>query len=152
MLLYTLPAVIGPVLGPPLTGVILAVADWPWIFWINVPFGLIGMWMVAAFVPKAREPHPGKFDALGFLLAAITITSAMLVAETLGFDLVPWQVQVVAGVVAAAAGLALVRHLRTAPKPVLDLKLMQHPTFRLSVLGGVFVAHRVRAPRPSCCR
>ncbi|MGZ8363468.1 MAG: MFS transporter [Caulobacteraceae bacterium] len=139
MMLYTLPAVIGPILGPPLTGLILKVASWPWIFLINVPFGLIGMWAIAAYVPKLSAPHPGKFDGLGFLLAAITISAAMLVAETVGFSLIPWQVQAASAVIAGVCGVALWRHLNTAPRPVLDMKLMRYPTFRLSLLGGIFV-------------
>jgi EmrB/QacA subfamily drug resistance transporter len=139
MILLTTPAMVGPLIGPPLTGFILAVASWPWVFYLNVPVGLLGMAAVHAFVPKLIQPHPGRFDSVGFGLAAVAIGAAMSVTETFGFSLVSWKTQVVAGAIAAIAGAAFLLHSRRAANPVLDLSLLDLPTFRASLLGGVFV-------------
>jgi EmrB/QacA subfamily drug resistance transporter len=139
MILLTTPAMIGPLIGPPLTGFILAVASWPWVFYLNVPVGLFGMIAVHTFVPKIVQPHPGRFDSVGFGLAAVAITAAMSVSETIGFALVSWKAQLVAALIAAGAGAAFLVHSRRAANPVLDLDLFRLPTFRASLIGGVFV-------------
>jgi EmrB/QacA subfamily drug resistance transporter len=139
MILLTTPAMIGPLLGPPLTGFILEFADWPWIFYINVPICLLGMAAVAAFVPKVVQPSPGRFDYLGFLYAGAAILASTAVLETLGFDLVPWQAQVGVAILGAAATIAFLRHARRHPRPILDLSLLAIPSFRASLVGGVFV-------------
>ncbi|MGZ6012249.1 MAG: MFS transporter, partial [Caulobacteraceae bacterium] len=62
MIWLTTPAMLGPILGPPLSGFILSIADWPWIFYINIPVGVLGVALVFRFVPRIRQPHPGRFD------------------------------------------------------------------------------------------
>jgi EmrB/QacA subfamily drug resistance transporter len=139
MALLTTPAMVGPIIGPPLTGLILKVASWPWIFYINLPVGLLGMLAVWRFVPRTREPHPGPFDTIGFVLAALAISTWMGLAETLGFNLIPWTVQIAALVVAVASTAAFIQHARRAEKPVLDLGLLRLQTFRASVTGGTLI-------------
>jgi EmrB/QacA subfamily drug resistance transporter len=139
MALLTTPAMVGPIVGPVLTGVILKIADWPWIFYINLPIGLLGMWAVWTFVPKSREPHPGPFDTIGFVLAGLAMSCLMGLTETLGFNLVPWTVQVAALIVAVASGAAFLAHSRRAERPVLDLGLFRLKTFTASMLGGTLV-------------
>ena len=139
MALLTTPAMVGPVIGPLLTGLILKVADWPWIFYINLPIGLLGMAAVWTFVPKRREAHPGPFDTVGFVLAAVAMSTAMGLAETLGFNLIPWTVQVAALIIAVASTAAFIHHATTTERPVLDLTLLKLKTFRASVTGGTLV-------------
>jgi EmrB/QacA subfamily drug resistance transporter len=139
MALLTTPAMVGPIIGPPLTGFILKVASWPWIFYINLPVGLLGMLAVWRFVPRTREPHPGPFDTIGFVLAALAISSWMGLAETLGFNLIPWTVQIAALAVAIFSTVAFIQHARRAERPVLDLGLLKLKTFRASVTGGTLV-------------
>ena len=62
---FTMPALIGPLLGPPVAGFVRGVADWPWIFFINVPVCLLGLCAVGFLVPQLREAHPGRFDGPG---------------------------------------------------------------------------------------
>ena len=112
MALLTTPAMVGPIIGPPLTGLILKFADWPWIFYINLPVGILGMIAVWTFVPRTREPHPGPFDTIGFVLAALAISMSMGLAETLGFNLIPWTMQVAALVIAVAASVGFLYHAR----------------------------------------
>ena len=139
MALLTTPAMVGPIIGPPLTGLILKIATWPWIFYINLPVGILGMIAVWKFVPRTREPHPGPFDTIGFVLAAVAMSSIMGLAETLGFRLIPWTVQVAALIVGVACLVGFIRHAQTAEKPVLDLSLFRLKTFRASCTGGTLI-------------
>ncbi len=136
MIWLTTPAMLGPVVGPPLSGFILSVATWPWIFYINVPVGLLGMAAVLRFVPKIRRPHPGKFDSLGFLLIAIAICASMIGAESIGMGLLPTWVQIAAWVLALTSGWAYLRHARRRERPVLDLTLLKIRTLRVNQTGG----------------
>ncbi|XXF81665.1 DHA2 family efflux MFS transporter permease subunit [Myxococcaceae bacterium GXIMD 01537] len=136
---FTMPALVGPLVGPPLAGFILGVADWPWIFFINVPVGILGMVAVARFVPPLRQPDPGRFDVKGFLLAGISITALMGAAETVGIGLVPASVQLATAGVALVLMAAYVLHARRTERPVLDLRLLRVDTYRASLMGGTLV-------------
>ena len=106
---------------------------------IGPTIGLLGMIAVWTFVPKNRQPHPGRFDTMGFTLAAVAMATTMGLAETLGFNLIPWTVQVAALIIAAASTAAFIHHATTTDRPVLDLTLLKLKTFRASVTGGTLV-------------
>ena len=60
MSLVTMPALIGPICGPPLGGFITTYASWHWIFLINVPIGLVGIVLASRFIPNVRVEHPDR--------------------------------------------------------------------------------------------
>ncbi|MCE1236902.1 MAG: DHA2 family efflux MFS transporter permease subunit [Hyphomicrobiales bacterium] len=132
----TIPALIGPVIGPPLGGFVTTVASWRWIFWINLPIGLVGMAVALAVLPEIREENPPPFDLPGFLASAVGLSALVFAFETVGRDIVPgW-----ADLAAAAVGLALVfvyvRRARRIDRPLIDLGLLRLPTFAAAVVGG----------------
>jgi EmrB/QacA subfamily drug resistance transporter len=133
---FSMPALIGPLLGPPLAGFIIEWASWPWIFFVNIPFGILGMAAVTAFVPKLEEKHPGRFDVLGFLLAGAAIISLVVLADTIGAGLIPLWSQVALAAVSVLFAVLFIRHALRRPDPVLDLGLLAFPTFRTALLGG----------------
>ena len=139
MVWLTTPAMLGPILGPPLSGFILSFADWPWIFYINIPVGVLGVALVFRFVPRIRQPHPGRFDSRGYALAAAAISAAMIGAESMGVGLFPLWVEIGAWVVAVAAGGAYVVHAGRREKPVLDLSLLKIATYRVNQTGGSLI-------------
>src|SRR5262245_12132590 len=73
----TVPALIGPVIGPPLGGFITTYFEWRWIFWINVPVGLLGLVLATLFIPNLREESPVRFDAIGFVLFALGLATLL---------------------------------------------------------------------------
>src|SRR5215831_20137723 len=73
MALVTIPALIGPICGPPLGGFITTYASWHWIFIINVPIGLLGLIMATRYIPDVRAESPGHFDFVGFVLSGLGI-------------------------------------------------------------------------------
>ena len=136
---FTTPALVGPLIGPPLAGFVLGVADWPWIFFLNIPVGILGMLAVARFAPDIKRPYPGRFDTVGFLLAAVSISTLVVIAETAGQKLLPLPVVIALGVALLVAGSLFLRHVRRTAKPILDLGLLKYQTFRASLTGGTLV-------------
>ena len=139
MVWLTTPAMLGPILGPPLSGFILSFADWPWIFYINIPVGILGVAAVFRFVPRIRQPHPGRFDSKGYALAATAITAAMIGAESMGVGLFPAWVQIGAWLLAVAAGAGYIAYAKRREKPLLDLRLLKIATYRVNQTGGSLI-------------
>jgi EmrB/QacA subfamily drug resistance transporter len=136
MSLVTVPALIGPICGPPLGGFITTFASWHWIFLINVPIGLVGMAMASRFIPNIRFERPEPFDFVGFVLSGCAIAGLAFGLSAMGLEFLP--TSVVASLLcvgAVSAGVYLI-HARRAPAPILDLNLFRLPTFRASVFGG----------------
>src|SRR4026209_495362 len=80
----TVPALIGPVVGPPVGGFITTYFDWRWIFWIHVPIGILGVVLASLFIPNVREDTRVKFDIRGFVLSGIGLAAFMTGSTTLG--------------------------------------------------------------------
>jgi EmrB/QacA subfamily drug resistance transporter len=131
----TIPALVGPVVGPPLGGFITTYFHWRWIFLINIPIGLLGIALAKRFIPDIREDAP-PLDWLGFLLAGLGLALAMFGFSTLGRQLVPIEIAAVTLVLGFAGLAGYVAHARRHPTPLLDLKLFQLPTYRAGVAGG----------------
>ncbi|MFT3968072.1 MAG: MDR family MFS transporter [Sphingobium sp.] len=130
-----MPAMVGPIVGPPLGGFIVTWLDWRWIFYINLPVGLLGVWLVGRFIANVREDDPAPFDFPGFVLSGLSLGCLLF-----GFEMAsrPGEGAMAAILIAAGtmAGIAYVRHARGREGAILDLTLMRDPTFRLSVIGG----------------
>lgn len=132
----TVPALIGPLMGPPLGGFVATYWHWRWIFWINVPIAVLGMVLATIYIPDVREEAPGRFDLRGFLLMGPGL-SALLTGITLaGLALAgPGLIGLlIAGGLALC--LAYLAHARRRVAPLIDLGLLAYPTFRIAVLGG----------------
>lgn len=142
---FTMPAVVGPLLGPPLAGVLLEVANWRWIFFINLPVGLVGIIAVLRIVPRLRHIHPGKFDWIGFLIAALTIMAVVILSETIGTGLLPTKGQIALAVGGTVGGLMFVLHVLKSPTPMLDLRLLSKSTYRASMIGGSLMRFSISA-------
>jgi EmrB/QacA subfamily drug resistance transporter len=137
---FTMPAMVGPLIGPPIAGFVLSVADWPWIFYLNLPIGVVGAIAVRRFVPKgAPDPEAGRFDTPGFILSAVSLSALIGLAETAGLSLLPAWLQVALLILSLGCGWAYLRRCRAVSRPILDLTLMRYPTFRASLIGGTFV-------------
>jgi EmrB/QacA subfamily drug resistance transporter len=132
----TMPALMGPVLGPPVGGFITTYFNWRWIFWINLPMAALGIALATLFIPNVRGETISRFDYLGFVLSGIGL--AALVSASGAFDAVgiPLWIVISLFVVGSVAVVLYVLHAHRAEAPILDLKLLRVPTFRAGIVGG----------------
>ncbi|MBB3659686.1 EmrB/QacA subfamily drug resistance transporter [Rhizobium sp. BK650] len=129
------PALIGPIVGPPLGGFIVTYLDWRWIFYINVPIGIIGMIFVSIYIDEIKGKATGPFDTIGFILSGISLGSLLF-----GFELSSHEGLGSLSIFLIATGLlfgiAYLRHARRHPAPIMDFSLMKVPSFGTSVVAG----------------
>lgn len=136
MSFLSMPALLGPVIGPPLGGFLVTYASWHWIFLINVPIGALGIFLVLRFISEVRDADAPRLDAVGFVLSAACLAMIVSAFEALGHGLLPWPWLIALVVTGTLSGVAYVWHARRVPHPIIDLSLMRIPTFRISVLAG----------------
>jgi EmrB/QacA subfamily drug resistance transporter len=136
--ILTMPALLGPVVGPLVGGFIVTFGSWRWIFFINVPIGLLGMVLVSLYVPNVREARVDPLDWRGFFLSGLGLSGVVYGFENLGRGaLSVWEV----AALIAGGGACLwlySRHARSASAPILQTSLLRVQTYRASVIGGGF--------------
>jgi EmrB/QacA subfamily drug resistance transporter len=136
MALVTIPALIGPICGPPLGGFITTYASWHWIFIINVPIGLVGIAMATRYIPDIQVEPPAPFDFLGFVLSGLGIGGLAFGLSVMGLALLPAGLVAALISVGAVSAAAYVLHAKYKTAPILDLRLFKFATFRGSIFGG----------------
>jgi EmrB/QacA subfamily drug resistance transporter len=132
----TMPALIGPVVGPPLGGFITTYWDWRWIFWINIPIGILGLVLATLYIPDFRGDKRVKFDTLGFILSGIGLASLVSGSTAIGLEVMPLSSSLALFGCGAAMVIAYILYARRAKNPILDIRLFRIPTFRAGVIGG----------------
>ncbi len=132
----TVPALLGPMLGPPLGGFVTTYLHWRWIFYINLPMGALGLALTWKFIANIREPDVPPLDRRGFALSSLGLSAFVSGLAILGENAGSFG----AGSGLAAAGIAIcaayVWHARRTENPVIDLRLLEVQTFRAGVLGA----------------
>jgi EmrB/QacA subfamily drug resistance transporter len=143
-----LPILVGPLLGPVIAGAILQHSSWRWLFYINVPVGVLAVVLSILFLPgDETEISPRRLDFVGFLLL-----SPGLVAFMYGFDHLkdptsPYTL----GVAVVLIGLFLVRAKKMGPRALMNLSLFQGKTFSAAAItqflaNGVSLSFQVLVP------
>jgi EmrB/QacA subfamily drug resistance transporter len=136
MSLVTMPALIGPICGPPLGGFITTYFSWHWIFLINVPMGLVGIAAATRFIANVHIERSDPFDYAGFVLSALAIAGLAFGFSAMGLKSLPISVVIVLLCGGTLSAIAYVIHANRTPAPILDLTLFKLPTFRASIFGG----------------
>src|SRR5437899_108349 len=132
----SVPALIGPVMGPPLGGFIVTYASWRWIFFINIPIGLLGIVLVNLLVGNLKETGRRPFDFGGFALTGVGLATLALGFENVGRGALPILAVMALLVVGAACTALYVRHASRVSHPIIDLALMRIPTYASATIGG----------------
>ena len=132
------PAQLGPVLGPLSGGAITTYLTWRWVFWVNVPLGIMGILLVSWLFPNPREEQRRPLDWLGFLLTGAALSCLMYAIEALGRGRGETSIGVAAAAIGLVLGVLAIRHLRRTANPILDLTIFRIPTFRVSIASGSF--------------
>ncbi|MEA2984303.1 MAG: hypothetical protein QOD94_557, partial [Alphaproteobacteria bacterium] len=132
----TMPALIGPMVGPPIGGFITTYASWHWIFLINLPIGIIGIVLVTLYIDDIRSDTRERFDFIGMALAGLGMGGVAFGLSVAGLDLLPLAPVLAVTALGAVFLVLYVIYAKRARAPVLDLSLLSIPTFRASVTGG----------------
>jgi EmrB/QacA subfamily drug resistance transporter len=131
-----IPAVVGPILGPPVGGLIVTyLHSWRWIFYINVPTGLLGIVLVSLYISNTRGEVPEKADFRGIFYSSLSLGLLLF-----GLELISHEGETRLALSFLTMGVLLgalyIHHARTAKDPILDISLMRIPTFGTSVIAG----------------
>jgi EmrB/QacA subfamily drug resistance transporter len=132
----TVPALIGPVIGPPLGGFITTYFSWHWIFLINIPIGLMGIVMALKYIDPIKSIDPEPFDLYGLVLAGIGLAGIAFGLSVAGLNLLPWSVVASLVAIGSISMTLYVLHARRTGSPVLDFSMLRLPTLRASIIGG----------------
>ena len=133
----TWPGLVAPVLGPPIGGLIVTHWSWPWIFYLNIPLGVLAMAAAWWLIPASRCSDVRPFDLRGFVLLASACAAWLIGLETLG--------SMGAGTLLSGAALVTLgglltwlawRHCLGHPAPLLPMAVLAIGTFRASIIGG----------------
>src|SRR6516225_8498141 len=136
MSFVSVPALLGPVMGPPLGGFIVTYASWRWIFFINIPIGVLGIVLVNMLVRDLKETGRRPLDRSGFVLTGIGLASLAFGFENVGRGALP-SAAVIGLLAAGVICLGLyVRHARRVSHPIIDLALFSIPTYASASIGG----------------
>lgn len=132
----TWPALVAPIIGPPLGGFITSYANWRWIFFINVPLGILAIALALRFIPDIHDDERRPFDITGFIATSVAMVSLVYAMELLGTQ--QPQGWLTAGLLALGivTFLFALHHFHRTAWPMIRLDAMNVPTFRVTMYGG----------------
>lgn len=136
MAFLSMPALLGPIVGPPVGGFFVTYASWHWIFLINVPVGVLGIFLVRRYIREDFPRSDVRLDWVGFILSSISIASLVMGFEGIGHRSLPALQLGGLILLGLVCGLLYIWHARRAANPIIDLSLLKVPSFAISVLGG----------------
>jgi EmrB/QacA subfamily drug resistance transporter len=136
MQFVVIPALIGPLIGPFAGGLIVHWLPWRFIFLMNLPFGLIGLWMVRRYMPDFRRPDAPPLDRVGFVLFGAGVGLLSYVLEIFGEHRLSMGAITLLALLSVLLLVAYAWHARKAAAPLLSLGLLRIRTFRVAVIGG----------------
>jgi EmrB/QacA subfamily drug resistance transporter len=132
----SVPALIGPVMGPPLGGFIVTYASWRWIFFINIPIGVLGIILVNLLVADLKETGRRPFDFGGFVLTGAGLAALAFGFENIGRGAMPPAAVITLLALGGGCTVLYLRHATRVSHPIIDLALMKIPTYASAIIGG----------------
>lgn len=132
----TMPGLVGPVLGPVLGGVLVTYATWHWIFLINIPIALAGIFFARKYMPDFTTPKR-RFDIPGFLLFGLGLVSISIGIELFGERLVPGLLATAILLVGILLLLTYIWHAKRHPAPLIGLPMFKTRTFSIGIIGNI---------------
>lgn len=133
---FSIPALVGPLVGPPLGGFITTYFAWHWIFLVNIPIGIIGIILSTIYLPKNETKIVRPLDWAGFFLSAIALSGFIFGLSIISLPALPQSVGATVIFLGLVSGVLYVRHATQKPEPLLNLRLFKDPVFSRSITGG----------------
>ena len=130
------PGLAAPVLGPPVGGFITTYASWRWIFFLNVPLGVLGILLTFVLVPNHRADERNPLDWMGFLLSGVSCFSLMYGLNFMEQQPIAWLKVCAFWTLSIGCAGLVVLHARHHPYPLIDLSVLRIPTFATVIFGG----------------
>jgi EmrB/QacA subfamily drug resistance transporter len=141
------PGLVGPLVGPPIGGFIATYADWRWIFFINIPVGLLGVVLAWRFIPQVRDAARRSFDVLGFCLNGIGLVALLIGLDLIGHPDDNRWIGTALTAFGVVVGYIVVVHYRRTKHPLIDLSAVRIKTFAIAtMLGGSLFRMAISAP------
>ena len=134
--LITWPALAAPVIGPVLGGFITTYFSWRWNFLINIPIGLMGVWLAFRFIPNAKEATANSLDWRGLMLSSSALSITLFGLESFAHDSVLHSLPVLMTLIGLTIGYLAVGHFHRTTFPLLNLSSLQVPTYRICNLSA----------------
>ncbi|MCJ8517656.1 EmrB/QacA subfamily drug resistance transporter [Pseudorhizobium tarimense] len=136
MALLTIPALAGPLTGPPVGGFITTYFSWHWIFIINVPIGLLGIVLSGIYLPNLDHLRPPPIDWTGFFLVAVAAAGTVFGLSVVSLPALPPFVGIATTAVGILCGALYFRHARRHPSPILSFSVFENEAFRAATSSG----------------
>jgi EmrB/QacA subfamily drug resistance transporter len=131
-----MPALVGPLLGPTVGGFIVHVVSWRYIFFVNLPVGLVALALIWRHLPDFRAEHPRPLDVVGFVLFGAGVALVSWLLEIFGEHRLDVTSSTILWVLGFGLLAAYVVHAHRTPNALLRLSLFRIRTFRIAVAGG----------------
>ncbi|WP_145489285.1 MFS transporter [Yersinia aleksiciae] len=132
----TWPGLVAPILGPPVGGFITTYASWHWIFILNVPLGIVGLWLAWRLIPQESPQKETPFDTLGFLLTGSACFSLMLGLELFNHQTLSRLVPLFCIAGSLILGLLAVYHAKRQTYPLVDLWALRIKSYSVTIWSG----------------
>ena len=132
----TWPALLAPVIGPPVGGFITTYATWRWIFYLNVPLGIAAIIFALILIPNKHSDKKTRLDVPGFIYSGVTCVAVMYGMDLIGRRNAPWLLISLMAGAAILFGYLTVWHSRHYPHPLLEFSALKIRTFAATIWGG----------------
>ena len=123
-------------LGPVIGGTLTSYANWRWIFFINIPFGLSGAYLLYRYLPVLREPSRRAFDFLGFAYIAIFLGTLLFFLDILIDRHIAVYIKIMLLTISISSLIAYLKHTKHHIAPLISTYLFRQPKFRSATIGS----------------
>jgi EmrB/QacA subfamily drug resistance transporter len=132
----TWPGLAAPVLGPPLGGFITTYASWRWIYFLNVPLGLVALVLALRIIPKDRRDTANQFDWIGFVLTGATCFALIYGLDLVGREGASWSAAGLSIGGGIATGAIATMHAKRRTHPLVDFRALRVRSYAVTIWGG----------------
>lgn len=132
----TIPALIGPIAGPPIGGFLTTYFSWEWIFLVNVPIGAAGILLSSKFLPRTGFRDYRRVDYVGFLIAGVAFSGIVFGISVISLPALPPVYGISGVIIGILTAVLYLWRARWVDKPLLDPSLFKNPIFAATNYGA----------------